>query len=105
MLTMASSLELQMCSTLAQVARNSSSLNGGSSSGQSFERNVFRALEESQAWEHCMGPDHFDMALDLVGKTGTHYEFDSAFLSGGTLYVIEVKKVADTVGKCGSSSS
>jgi hypothetical protein len=33
------------------------------------------------------------MALDLVGKTGTHYEFDGAFLTQGSLYILEAKRV------------
>jgi hypothetical protein len=90
---MASSIELQMCSTLARVAHASSDLSSGASGGQSFERRVFHALEAAHTWEHCMGPDHFDMTLDLVGKTGTHYEFDGAFLTRSTLYVLESKKV------------
>jgi hypothetical protein len=86
-------LDIQVTNAIARVARESSDHAGGVSAGYRFEQEVFRALESVHSWEHCAGPDHFDMALDLVGKSGTHYEFDGAFLSGDTLYVVEAKKV------------
>lgn len=86
-------LDLQVVSALARVAGESSNNSGGVSAGYRFEQELFSALEVVHVWEHCAGPDHFDMALDLVGKSGTHYEFDGAFLGGDTLYVVEAKKV------------
>jgi hypothetical protein len=61
--------------------------------GQQFERALFEGLQAAYPWEHCCGPDHFDMALDLTGKTGTHYEFDGAFLTQDNLYIVEAKRV------------
>jgi len=90
---MATSLDVLVSTTLAHIACAKSDRGDRAISGQSFERKVFRVLEGIAAWEHCVGPDHFDMALDLVGKTGTHYEFDGAFLAQNTLYVVEAKKV------------
>lgn len=104
-----SDLDVLVSTTLARVAYTSSSshINSaagaaggavggavvGAASGHAFERDVFRALVGIHPWEHCVGPDHFDMALDLVGRSGTHYEFDSALLTQNTLYVVEAKKV------------
>lgn len=90
---MATQLDILVTTTVARAAHLSAGRDGGSEGGQAFERAVYNALETIHPWEHCAGPDHFDMALDLVGKSGTHYEFDGAFLTHETLYVIEVKKV------------
>jgi hypothetical protein len=86
-------LDVLVSTTLARVARIPSSHAVGAISGQSFEREVFRSLEGIHPWEHCVGPDQFDMALNMVGKSGTHYEFDSALLTHDALYVVEAKKV------------
>lgn len=90
---MTASLDALVSTTLAEVAGAAFRQTGGAANGQSFERRIFRALENIHPWQHCIGPDHFDMALDLVGKSGTHYEFDSALLTHDTLYVVEAKKV------------
>src|SRR5215472_13970162 len=90
---MVTPLDIRVAGVIAAAASLSSKHRGGPQGGYTFEQQVFRSLEGAHVWEHCAGPDHFDMALDLVGKTGTRYEFDGAFLSGDTLYVIEAKKV------------
>jgi hypothetical protein len=90
---MATQLDTLMSTTLAGAVGASTETAAGSQGGQAFERAVFTALEAIHPWEHCAGPDHFDMELDLVGKSGTHYEFDGAFLTHETLYVVETKKV------------
>lgn len=87
-------LDVLVSTTLARVAHAASASHSvGSASGHSFEHDVFQALADIYPWEHCIGPDHFDMALDLVGRSGTHYEFDGAMLTQDTLYVVEAKKV------------
>jgi hypothetical protein len=90
---MATQLDTLVSTTLAGAVRLSAGSGGGSRGGQVFEQAVYGALETLHPWEHCAGPDHFDMALDLVGKSGTHYEFDGAFLTHEALYVVEAKKV------------
>ena len=90
---MVTPLDIHVSTTIARVAGASSGHRGGVKAGFLFEQDLFQALEGIHAWEHCAGPDHFDMALDLVGRSGTHYEFDGAFLSDNTLYVVEAKKV------------
>jgi hypothetical protein len=90
---MVTSLDVCVTAALAVAAKSSSTHNSGTQGGYAFEQEAYRVLESAHTWDHCAGPDHFDMALDLVGKSGTRYEFDGAFLSGNTLYVVEAKKV------------
>ena len=78
---MVTPLDVRVAAALAAVANSSSQHRGGTQGGYAFEQEAYRALESAHTWDHCAGPDHFDMSLDLVGKSGTRYEFDGAFLS------------------------
>lgn len=94
-------VDILVATTLASTAKTSDSPSNqlldidrhASAAGQRFERTLFEELQAAYPWDHCCGPDHFDMALDLIGKTGTHYEFDGAFLTHSSLYILEAKRV------------
>lgn len=86
-------LDSAVATRIARTVREENTSQNGSAAGQAFERSLFHGLESIFPWDHCASPDQFDMALDLVGKSGTHYEFDGVFLGNQTLYVIEAKKV------------
>ena len=59
--------------------------------GQYFEQAVFRTLLAEGAFTRVGGPDQFDMSLHISSRTGIRYEFDGAFATPQTLYVVEAK--------------
>jgi hypothetical protein len=92
---MAASLDALVATTLARAARDFRTGETGARAGAGFEHHLFQTLLELQSWRHAAGPDQFDMVGRVRSRTGAHYEYDGAFETDDTLYVVEAKRLAN----------
>jgi hypothetical protein len=91
---MVSPLDARVATILARTARTFRAASPGPASGLEFEQALYEALVEVPDWHHVAGPDQLDMSLPIASRTGTRYEFDGAFVSSDTLYVLEAKRLS-----------
>jgi len=88
---MSAHLHIGVATSLARCVRAFPADGRGPAQGYRFERALFDAVMEVAPWRHAAGPDQFGMGLPTVSKSGVQYEFDGAFATDDTMYLVEAK--------------
>jgi hypothetical protein len=88
---MVAPLDALVATALAQTTRDFRSGDTGARAGIGFEAHLFHALLDLHPWRHAAGPDQFDMVNRVHSRTGAKYEYDGAFETDESLYIVEAK--------------
>jgi len=92
---MTAPLDALVATALARATRDFRSGDTGARAGAGFEHHLFQTLLDLHAWRHAAGPDQFDMVSRVRSRTGARYEYDGAFETNDTLYVVEAKRLGN----------